>query len=138
MSGHYPFSGKANRLSVFAFFEKNNLSLELQEKYYKWWYDWAKDFVSKDADLRVTKGVLFNHYPMGQHAHENFHLRDHMWSTPMLELGEFVRDIIMPKMSEDALHKLDHAHHKMLDALLAERDKSPRTAVPDVGRYRHT
>ncbi len=44
----------------------------------------------------------------------------------------------MPKMSEDALHKLDHAHHKMLDALLAERDKSPRTAVPDVGRYRHT
>lgn len=137
MSGHYPFSGKANRMSVFAFFEKNKLSLPLQEKYYKWWYDLAKEFVTKDRDLSVTKGVLFKDYPMGQHAHENFNLHDYMWSTPLLELGEFVKNAIMPKMSEDELHKLEHAHHKMLETLLAEREKNPRPAVPDIGRYRH-
>jgi hypothetical protein len=137
MAGHYPFSGRANRVGVFAFFEKNALGLDLQEKYYKWWYDWAKAFVAKDPDLSVTKAPLFNHYPIGQHAHNNFHLHDYVWATPMLELGEFVRDIVMPRMSEDALHKLEHDHHKMLDKLLAERTTSPRTAPPDVGRYRH-
>ena len=137
MAGHYPFSGKANRLSVFAFFEKNALSLELQEKYYKWWYDWSKGYIAKDPGLQAAKGVAFQHYPMGQHAHDNFHLHDYKWVTPMLELGEMVRDVLMPRMSKDELHKLEEDHHHMLDKLLAEREKSPRPAPPDVGRYRH-
>lgn len=138
MSAHYPFSGKANRVSVFAFFEHYQLGLELQEKYYQWWHAWAKDFVMKDPDLRATKAVMFEQYPIGQHAHKNFHLHDYAWATPTLELGEFIERAIFPKLSDEALHRLEIEHKNMLEALLTEREAKPRKPAPDIGRYRHT
>lgn len=138
MSGHYPFSGKTNRVGVFAWFERHELGLELQEKYYQWWHTWAKDFVMKDADLRATKAVMFEQYPLGQHAHANFHLHDYAWATSLLELGEFIERTIFPKMDEEARRQLEAEHEKMLHALLAEREQKPRASSPEIGRYRHT
>ncbi|HAN54949.1 MAG TPA: hypothetical protein DCQ77_01545, partial [Betaproteobacteria bacterium] len=68
MSGHFPFSGNTNRVSVFGFYERYNLNPAMQEKYYKWWYDWAKNFVMNDDDLKAVKGVEFSHYPFGHHS----------------------------------------------------------------------
>ena len=137
MSGHYPFGGKANRVTAFAFFEKNQLSLELQERYYRWWYDFAKTAVENDPDLKATRLVDFQHYPFGQHAETNFHLHGYKWATALADLGAFIANVIFPKLSEDASHKLAHDHDAMMKALLAERAKAPREAAPDVGRYRH-
>ncbi|MDA8389335.1 MAG: hypothetical protein M0Z76_01105 [Gammaproteobacteria bacterium] len=137
MSGHYPFNGKASRVSVFAFFEKNQLSLELQEQYYKWWYDLAKNFVTQDADLRAARAVDFQHFPYGQHAERNFHLHDYKWATAMADLGAFISNVIFAKMSDEQQHKVEHDHEAMLKGLLAQRDKTPRPAPPEVGRYRH-
>lgn len=138
MSGHYPFSGKANRVSVFAFFEKHNFSLALQEQYYKWWYDWAKAFVMNDADLKVTKAYMFAEYPAGQHAHDNFHLHDYAWSNLLLELGEFVKNTILPKLNDAQTQQLEKDHHDLIERLRAQRETQPREAPPAVGRYRHT
>lgn len=137
MSGHYPFSGKANRVSVFAFFEKHRMSLEMQERYYRWWHEWAKAFVMSDPDLKASKAVDFAHYPFGQHAHANFHLHDYQWATPMVDLGGFIDTVIFPKLDQEAAHQLETQHAKMLAELLAERDRKPRPEPPDVGRYRH-
>lgn len=137
MSGHYPFSGKANRVSVYAFFEKHQLGRELQEEYYKWWYDWAKNFAMNDVDLRATKATEFQHYPYGQHAHDNFHLHDYVWCTIMLDLGELIKNVLIPKLSEEQQHKLEEEHRHMLEQLLKKREQKPRQAPPDVGRYRH-
>ncbi|WP_298134216.1 RnfABCDGE type electron transport complex subunit B [Acidiferrobacter sp.] len=137
MSGHYPFGGKANRVTAFAFFEQNQLGLELQERYYRWWYDFAKTAVDKDPDLKATRGVDFKHYPYGQHAEADFHLHGYKWATALADLGAFITNVLFPKLSDDAAHKLAHDHEAMLKALRAEREKAPREAVPDVGRYRH-
>lgn len=137
MSGHYPFGGKANRISAFAFFEKHNLSLDLQERYYRWWYDFAKKAVENDADLKVTRAVDFSHYPFGQHAEGNFHLHGYKWATALADLGAFISNTLFPKFSHDALHTIEHDHEEMLKALEGEKEKSPRTAPPEVGRYRH-
>lgn len=137
VSGHYPFSGKGNRVSVFAFFEKNRLSLNMQERYYRWWHEWTKAFVLADPDLAVTKGVDFAHFPFGQHAHGNFHLHDYQWATPMLDLGRFVDAVILPKLDEHSAHALEHLHAQMLKELVAARDQEPRPEPPEVGRYRH-
>lgn len=137
MAGHYPFSGKADRVAVFAFFEKNRMSLAMQQRYYRWWHEWAKAFVMSDPDLKASKGVDFAHFPFGQHAHANFHLHDYQWATPMLELGEFIDAAILPRLDKEAAHRLEEMHHEMLTALLAERDQEPRPEPPEVGRYRH-
>ena len=137
MSGHYPFGGKANRISAFAFFEKHQLSLDLQERYYKWWYEFAKSFVEKDPDLKTTRGVDFLHYPFGQHAEGNFHLHGYKWSTGLSDLGAFITNVIFPKLSDETLHKIEHDHETMLKGLEGDREKAPRPAPPDVGRYRH-
>ena len=137
MSGHYPFGGKANRISAFAFFEKHQFSLDLQERYYKWWYDFAKNFVERDPDLKVTRAVDFNHYPFGQHAESNFHLHGYKWATALADLGAFIANVIFPKLSEDALHKVAHDHEALVKTLEGDREKAPRAAPPDVGRYRH-
>ncbi|HUW99034.1 MAG TPA: hypothetical protein VMV40_09400 [Acidiferrobacter sp.] len=137
MSGHYPFGGKANRVSAYAFFEKEGLSLDLQERYYKWWYDLAKNFVAQDPDLKVTRAVDFNHYPFGQHAGGNVRLHDYQWATALADLGAFVVNAVFPKLSSEALHKVEHDYAAMMKDLEGERDKAPRPAAPDVGRYRH-
>ncbi|MHB8255432.1 MAG: hypothetical protein ACYDEV_17525 [Acidiferrobacter sp.] len=137
MSGHYPFGGKANRISAFAFFEKNKLSLDLQERYYKWWYEFAKNSVEQDPDLKATRAVDFKHYPFGQHAEGNFHLHGYIWATALADLGAFIANSILPKLSDEGRHKIEHDHEAMLKTLLGEREKTPRTAPPDVGRYRH-
>lgn len=138
MSGHFPFSGKANRMAVFAFFEDHGFSLELQEKYYRWWHEWAKNFVLGDPDLSVTKAPEFSHYPFGQHAHANFHLHDYLWSTPMLDLGQFIENVIFPRLDEKILHRVEQEHEKMLGEITQETTRFPRSAPPEIGRYRHT
>jgi len=72
MAGHFPFAGKrgtryglAPRGTLAAFFENNGFNNEMQEKYYEWWYGFAKDFVTGDSDLSATMGVRFHSYPMG-------------------------------------------------------------------------
>ncbi len=137
MSGHYPFSGRANRVTVFGFFERNLLSLQLQEQYYKWWYDLAKNFIAQDAGLKAARGVDFEHYPYGQHAERNFHLHDYKWATAMIDLGALIDKVILPKMSDEQQHKVEHDHEIMLKGLLAQREKAPRPEPPEVGRYRH-
>ena len=138
MSGHFPFSGNTNRVSVFGFYERYNLNPALQEKYYKWWYDWAKNFVMADADLKATKGMEFTHYPFGQHSHVDFHLRQGAWTTALIDLGGFIKGTIFPKLSDEQMHKLDEDHHHMLHALEEEAKKTPRPPQPELGWFRHT
>lgn len=138
MAQHFPFMGRANRVGIFGFFEAHGLGLELQERYYRWWYEWAKMFVARDPDLRAAKGVEFERYPYGQHADHSFHLHGYRWATALLDLGEFIRDSILPKLDGAALQRLEAEHEHMLEQLHAEREQKPRPAPPDIGRYRHT
>ena len=144
MAGHFPFGmkrgsryGLAPRSTLAAFFEKEGYSDALQEKYYKWWYDWAKAFVAKDKDLSATVGVRFNHYPMGQHSEHGFHLNDKYWPSAMDELGSFISNLVFPKLDEKAMHDLEHEHHHLLETLREEAKANPREPAPDVGLYRH-
>ncbi len=138
MAGHFPFSGNGGRASTTAFYERYGLNDELQEKYYKWWYDWAKAFVSQDKELVQTKSLDFAHYPYGQHAHRSFHLNGKHWAVCLADLGAFIKAVIMPKLDHDALHKLEDEHHKIVDALKKEAADKPREPAPDVGYFRHT
>ena len=144
MAGHFPFASKrgsryglAPRMSLAAFFEQQGLNHTLQETYYKWWYDWAKDFVSKDTDLGATVGVRFAHYPMGQHSEHAFHLNDKYWAVCMDELGSFVANLILPKLDDSASHALEEAHTELLKSLAQEAETNPREPAPDVGLFRH-
>lgn len=138
MAGHFPFSGNGGRASTTAFYERYGFNEALQEKYYKWWYEWAKAFVTHDAELSLTKGIAFAGYPYGQHAHRNFHLNDKHWAVCLSDLGDFIKGAILPKLDEAAVHKLEEEHHKMLDELKQEAGTSPREPAPDVGYFRHT
>ncbi len=138
MSGHFPFSGNTNRVSVFGFYERYNLNPAMQEKYYKWWYDWAKNLVMADADLKSVKGTEFTHYPFGQHSHVDFHLRQRAWTTALIDLGDFIKGTILPKLSEAQMHKLDEDHHHMLHALEEEAKATPRPPQPELCWFRHT
>lgn len=137
MSGHFPFSGNTNRVSVFGFYDRYNLNVSMQEKYYKWWYDWAKNFVMNDADLKAVKAYEFKEFPYGQHSHTDFHLRQGLWATALIDLGGFITGTIFGKMSEDEMHKLDEAHHEFLHHLEEEAKSNPRPASPEIGWFRH-
>ncbi|MDX5333218.1 MAG: hypothetical protein LPK58_04140 [Gammaproteobacteria bacterium] len=144
MAGHFPFGmkrgsryGLAPRGTLAAFYEKEGFNNELQEKYYKWWYDWAKNFVDNDADLSATVGVRFNSYPMGQHSEHAFHLNDKFWCMTMDELGSFISNLIFPKLGEKGMHELEEKHHHLLEELRKEAEKNPREESPDVGLFRH-
>lgn len=144
MSGHFPFTsrlgiryGQAPRMAIAAFFENHGFGKELQEKYYRWWYEWAADFVAKDPDLSATKAVEFSTYPYGQHALHSFHLNDKMWAAALSDLGDFIRELILPRLDEDALRKLEEDHERMLQGLEAETQDKPRAPVPEVGYFRH-
>ncbi|WP_018875015.1 hypothetical protein [Thioalkalivibrio sp. ALJ1] len=144
MAGHFPFAGKrgtryglAPRGTIAAFFENHGFNDELQEKYYKWWYDFAKDFVEKDSDLSFTMSTKFTSYPMGTHAHHAFHLNDKYWPSCLDELGSFIRDVIFPKMDEKAMEDLEKKHAKLIKDLEKESESNPRDAAPDVGLFRH-
>ena len=144
MAGHFPFQSTRGqryghaRLAFTAFFEAHDFDLKLQEKYYKWWYDWAKQYVQNDPDLSVTKGVGFQHYPYGQHSLHSFHLNEKQWATIMSDLGDLLRDTILPRMSDEERKKLEADHDKMLKALDKEAETNPREPAPDVGYFRHT
>ncbi|TCV90499.1 hypothetical protein [Sulfurirhabdus autotrophica] len=138
MSGHFPFSGNVNRVSVFAFYEKHGLGLVLQEKYNQWWFNWTKQFVANDPGLKAAKGQDFNEFPYGQHAHHDFHLHKYQWCTTMIDLGQFIAGVILPKLSEEQLHKLEEDHHHLLEALHKEAEQTPREATPVIGYFRHT
>jgi hypothetical protein len=144
MAGHFPFAGKrgtryglAPRSTMAAFFEARDMSEAVQEKYYKWWYEWAKAFTEKDPDLSVTMATRFNDYPMGQHAHHSFHLNGKYWPSCMDELGSYISNLILPKLDETAMHELDEAHGELLKELEAEKESHPREPAPDVGLFRH-
>jgi len=144
MAGHFPFAGKrgtryglAPRSAMAAFFEAQDMSEAVQEQYYKWWYDWAKDFTEKDPDLSFTMIRRFDSYPMGQHAHHAFHLNGKYWPSCMDELGSYIANTILPKLDGDAMHKLEDAHAKLLKDLDAEKTSNPREPAPDVGLFRH-
>lgn len=145
MAGHFPFVAKrgvryglAPRMSMAAFFEHHGFNNELQERYYQWWYEWAKNFVLSDEDLRLAKGVKFNKYPLGQSAEQSFHLNDKVWATRMAELGALIRESILPRLDEQALEALVHQHQQLVEELDAEAQREPRTPAPDVGYFRHT
>ena len=138
MAGHFPFSGHSGRVSMFFFYERHQLGPALQERYYKWWYDWAKAMVMKDPGLKAAKGSEFSHFPYGQHAHADFHLRQGLWATALADLGEFFKGSLLPRLDQDTLHKLEADHHAMLEALKAEAAQQPRPQPPDVGWFRHT
>ena len=137
MSGHFPFSGKAGRISVFAYFEEQNWSLAVQEKYYKRWYDWAKNYVMNNPDLKMAKAPEFAHYPYGTHAHHNFHLNDYYWAVTLVDLGQFINSNILPRLSHDEMHKLEEEHHHWLEDMAKEAEANPRPTPGEIGRYRH-
>ncbi|MFA5171596.1 MAG: hypothetical protein WC426_08510 [Sulfuriferula sp.] len=137
MSGHFPFSGNTNRVSVFGFYDRHNLNTTMQEKYYKWWYDWAKNFVMNDPDLSAVKGYEFKNYPYGQHSHTDFHLHQGLWATTLIDLGGFITGTLFGKMSDEAMHKLEEDHHHLLHKLEEEAKQNPRPASPDIGWFRH-
>ena len=138
MAGHFPFSGHSSRVSMFFFYERHQLGPALQERYYKWWYDWAKAMVTKDPGLKAAKGHEFSHFPYGQHAHADFHLRQGLWATALADLGEFFKGSLLPRLDQDTLHKLEADHHAMLEILKTEAAQQPRPQPPDVGWFRHT
>jgi hypothetical protein len=137
MSGHFPFCGKGERMGMAAFFSSRRYDLVLQERYYRWWYEWAKAFVAGDEDLRLAYGTRFAHFPYGQHARHSFHLNDKMWAAAMADLGAVICRVMLPKLDEAAVQALQTQY----GALLAELDRlaqeSPH-AVPEVGYFRHT
>lgn len=142
MAGHYPFGAKrgsryglAPRGTLTAFFEKEGLNKDLQEEYYKFWYDFAKGFVENDADLSATVGVRFSDYPMGTHAHKSFHLNDKQWAMCMDELGSFISNLIFTKMDDDAKHKLEDEHKALLDGMRSKSDAIGE--IDSVGLFRH-
>lgn len=137
MAGHFPFSGNGGRASAAAFFERYGFNDELQEKYYKWWFDWAKDFVEKDRELSQTKTVDFQSYPYGQHAHRDFHLNNKVWPVILSDLGDFIKGTIFPRLTDEQMHKLEDEHHKMLGKFKKEAKDKPREPAPDVGYFRH-
>lgn len=142
MTGHFPFLGKGTRyggarIAIAAFFEHHGLRLELQEKYYRWWYERAKAFVQRDPDLSAAKAVEFNRYPYGQHALHRFHLNDKMWCAALADLGDFIRETILPRMSTADLQRLEHDHETLLDALAQEAEHAPRPPAPETGYFRH-
>jgi hypothetical protein len=139
MAGHFPFSGKANRVSVYAFFEAHDWSLEAQEKYFEAWYECTKNYVLNDPDLKASKGVLFTgeHFHFGTHADHDFHLHGYAIATRLLDLGEFIKGAIFPKMDHDALHALEEEHHEWVKAADAVCAQHPRPEAPEIGRYRH-
>ncbi|MGA7800165.1 MAG: hypothetical protein WCC36_05090 [Gammaproteobacteria bacterium] len=143
MSGHFPFLGKGvryggARLTISAFFEHHGFGLPTQEKYYKWWYDWAKNFVQNDPDLSYTKAVEFSHYPYGQHAHHSFHLNKKLWAITLADLGDLIRDNILPKLSEEQFHQLEADHDKVVHELEKEAETAAELEIPEVGYFRHT
>jgi len=144
MAGHFPFAGKrgtryglAPRGTLAAFFENHGFNNDLQEKYYRWWYEFAKEFVARDSDLSATVGVRFEAYPMGTHARHSFHLNDKFWAVAMDELGSFISNLILPKLDTEAMHGLEHDHAAMLAELRSEAEANPRKPAPDVGLFRH-
>ncbi len=138
MAGHFAFSGNTNRVSVFAFYERYGLNQALQEKYYKWWYEWAKKAVAADPGLQAAKGTEFARYPYGQHSHRDFHLRQGAWTTALIDLGGFIKGTLLPRLDDHALHALDEAHHDFLHGLEEEAKGSPRGAQPELGWFRHS
>ncbi len=139
MAAHFPFSGKANRVSVYAFFEAHNWSLEAQEKYFGHWYEWTKNFVMNDGDLKPAKGVLFagESFQFGTHAGHDFHLHGYAVATRLLDLGEFIQGSILPKLDVEALHALEHENHAWIEEANAVTVEYPRPEAPEIGRYRH-
>ncbi|MFZ5556559.1 MAG: hypothetical protein ACOZDY_07540 [Pseudomonadota bacterium] len=137
MAGHFPFSGRANRVSIYAFFERNGLGMDLQEKYCRWWFDWAKARVAADRDLAAIKGPEFQEFPYGQHAFHDFHLHQYGWSTSLADLGGFIEGTLLPRLTGDELHRLEEEHAAFLTGLRQETAASPRAPGPEVGRYRH-
>lgn len=138
MSGHFPFSGKADRVSIYAFYDRHGLGLALQEKYYRWWFDWAKNYALSDPDLSVSKGAGFARFPYGQHALHDFHLHRYQWCTTLIDLGGFIDGTILPRLSEAEMHRLEQDHRRFLEQLKREIPQAPREQVPDVGVFRHT
>lgn len=145
MAGHFPFGtkrgsryGLAPRGTLSAFFENHGLNEDLQEKYYRWWYDYAKQFVENDSDLSFTMAVTFSRYPIGTHARHSFHLNDKYWAVTMDELGSLISNVIFPKLDADAMHLLEQQHSQLLQELHAETQSNPRQPAPDVGMFRHT
>ncbi len=135
---HFPFSGNTSRVSIFFFFERHKLSPALQEQYYKWWHDWAKARVGSDPGLKAAKGNEFAHFPYGQHAHADFHLRQGLWATALADLGEFIKGTLLPRLDESTLHKLETDHHAMLRELAGQAQQNPRAAPPEIGWFRHS
>jgi hypothetical protein len=138
MAGHFPFLGKGGRIDTAAFFESHGLGLELQERYYRWWYDWTKRFVESDPDLSFTKAVEFQEFPYGQHALHSFHLNDKMWAVAMADLGDFLREVVLPRLDGTAVRRLEQAHQKLIEELEQAAQAMPRPPAPEVGYFRHT
>ncbi|NIR60932.1 MAG: hypothetical protein GWO02_16185 [Gammaproteobacteria bacterium] len=144
MAGHFPFAGKRGiryglspRMSITAFFESHRFGLELQEKYYRWWYDWAQERVRNDPDLAAAKGTSFNGFPYGQHAEHGFHLNEKQWAAAMADLGDLIRDSILPKLSDQQLRELEARHGKLVEQLEREADEHPRRPAPEIGYFKH-
>lgn len=137
MAGDFPFSSKANRVSIFGFYEASGFGLEFREEYYKWRYHWARAFVANDSDRRESKALEFAHHPVGQHADANFHLHDYRWATALMDLGKFIENTILAKLNEATRQKLEQDHTELLDRLKTKRASTPRPPARDVGCYRH-
>ncbi len=141
MSLHLPFCGKTGRVmgrvEVFAFFDAHRFDPELQERYYRFWYEWAKGQVMADPDLRAAYGPLFERYPFGQHARRGFHLRDaYVWAVAMDDLGSVICQVILPRLDEAAREALERDYQAMLRALDEEARGRP-FEIPEMGYLRH-
>ena len=138
MAVHFPFSGNASRVSIFFFYERHKLGPALQERYYQWWYDWARSMVMSDPGLKAAKGQEFSRFPYGQHSQADFHLRQGLWATALADLGDFIKGSLLPRLDPGALHKLEADHQAMLEALSADEAPSARPAPPEIGWFRHS
>lgn len=138
MASHFPFSGNASRVGVYAFFERHGLDLPLQERYYRWWFDWAREQVVKDPGLAAAKGSEFQRFPYGQHAFHDFHLHRYSWSIALTDLGGLIDGTLLPRLDETQRHDLEHRHRVLLEQLKQQALQQPRPAAPEIGRYRHT
>jgi hypothetical protein len=144
MAGNFPFAGTrgvryglAPRMTIAAFFEDHRMNDTLQERYYRWWYERAKHFVEQNADLQAFFGSTLESYPYGQHAAHGFHLNGKAWAAALSDLGDLIRDTILPRLDQSTLHQLESDHEELLAELADAAKATPPPGAPDVGYFRH-
>jgi hypothetical protein len=133
-----PFAHPADRNGLHSFFEHHGYDAELQERYYRFWYDFVRSRMESDTGLRKAHGPTFDRYPHGMHAAHNFHLHGHQWTTQVADIGNFVRNTVYPTMTDQEKADLAQSHADLVKQLDGEAEQRGHEESDDIPVFRHT